>query len=250
MTAVEHEMRVYVHDLTTAHHEKDFRSLAVFPINDLQDVKVVVLRTDYRGGVIVESVVGPSWRPGGTVAWVLIHKGHMTLVRPPSEEVATTLLEEEEHTTTPAFGFTFFWHSRHDQTPTSPGKTHCRLCRTTRKAGTWTDCYRPYSCLALVASVAGTNETTQVLRGVRAAGKPYQQSELVLQEVFAGSGRITTKWKETAPAEEPIEVFEEPHKRRGYRQDHDLFVGCQPQTAQREGPVGTCKCVVVGSPLH
>ena len=105
MTAVEHEMRVYVHDLTTAHHEKDFRSLAVFPINDLQDVKVVVLRTDYRGGVIVESVVGPSWRPGGTVAWVLIHKGHMTLVRPPSEEVATTLLEEEEHTTTPAFGF-------------------------------------------------------------------------------------------------------------------------------------------------
>ena len=249
VTAVEHEMRVYVHDLTTARHEKDFRSLAVFPINDLQDVKVVVLRTDYRGGVIVESVVGPSWRPGGTVAWVLIHKGHMTLVRPPSEEVATTPLEEEEHTTTPAFGFTFFWHSRHDQTPTSPGKTHCRLCRTTRKAGTWTDCYRPYSCLALVASVAGTNETTQVLRGVRAAGKPYQQSELVLQEVFAGSGRITTKWKETAPAEEPIEVFEEPHKRRGYRQDHDLFVGCQPLTAQREGPVGTCKWVV-GSPLH
>ena len=73
VTAVEHEMRVYVHDLTTAHHEKDFRSLAVFPINDLQDVKVVVLRTDYRGGVIVESVVGPSWRPGGTVTWVLIH---------------------------------------------------------------------------------------------------------------------------------------------------------------------------------
>ena len=65
VTAVEHEMRVYVHDLTTAHHEKDFRSLAVFPINDLQDVKMVVLRTDYRGGVIVESVVGPHWKPGG-----------------------------------------------------------------------------------------------------------------------------------------------------------------------------------------
>lgn len=65
VTAVEHEMRVYVHDLTTAHHEKDFRSLAVFPINDLQDVKMVVLRTDYRGGVIVESVVGPHWKLGG-----------------------------------------------------------------------------------------------------------------------------------------------------------------------------------------
>ena len=224
VTAVEHEMRVYVHDLTTAHHEKDFRSLAVFPINDLQDVKVVVLRTDYRGGVIVESVVGPHWKPEGTMVWVLIHKGHMTLIRPPSEAVANRLIEEEEHTTTPAFGFTFFWHSRHDQTPTSPGKTHCRLCRTTRKAGTWTDCYRQFSCLASMASVAGTNEETQILRGVRAAGGPHQKHDLVMQEVFAGSGRITTKWSETAPAEEPIEVFEEPHKKRGYRQDHDLLL--------------------------
>lgn len=75
-----------------------------------------------------------------------------------------------------------------------------------------------------MASVAGTNEETQVLRGVRAAGEPYQKQELVMQEVFAGSGRITAKWKATAPVEEPIEVFEEPHKKRGYRQDHDLLL--------------------------
>eukprot|EP00435_Cladocopium_sp_Y103_P012460 s1027_g3.t1 len=224
VTAVEHEMRVYIHDLTTAHHEKDFRSLAVFPISDLQDVKVVVLRTDYKGGMIVESVVGPHWKPGNVIIWVLIHKGHMTWLVPPSSFASETLLDEEEHTATPAFGFTFFWHSRHDQAATSPGKTHCRLCRTARRAGAWTDCFRQHSCLAMVAAVAGGAEQAQVVRGVRAAGAPYQGHELVLQEVFAGSGRITAKWKETCPVEEPIEVFEEPHHRRGYRHHHDLLL--------------------------
>eukprot|EP00435_Cladocopium_sp_Y103_P039436 s669_g10.t1 len=239
VTAVEHEMRVYIHDLTTAHHEKDFRSLAVFPISDLQEVKVVVLRTDYKGGVIVESVVGPHWKAGNPVIWVLIHKGHMTLIRPPSPEVGEQLLEEEEHTTTPSFGFTFFWHSRHDQAPTSPGRTHCRLCRTSRKAGNWTDCFRPHSCLASVAAVAGGGSRAQVIRGVRPAGAPHQAHELVMQEVFAGMGRITTKWQETAPVEEPIEVFAQPHLRKGYQQDHDLLLPANRKRMQeqaREGP--------------
>eukprot|EP00435_Cladocopium_sp_Y103_P076192 s59_g80.t1 len=224
VTAVEHEMRVYIHDLTTAHHEKDFRSLAVFPIGDLQDIKVVVLRTDYKGGVIVESVVGPHWKPGDTTIWVLIHKGHMTWLQPPTQGRGEKLVDEEEHATTPAFGFTFFWHSRHDQAATSPGKTHCRLCRTARKAGAWTDCFRQHSCLAMMAAVAGGGDRSQVVRGVRPAGAPHQPGDLVLQEVFAGSGRITSKWKETHSAEEPIEVFEDPHRRRGYKQSHDLLL--------------------------
>eukprot|EP00435_Cladocopium_sp_Y103_P045096 s974_g12.t2 len=243
VTAVEHEMRVYIHDLTTAHHEKDFRSLAVFPIGDLQDIKVVVLRTDYKGGVIVESVVGPHWKPGDATIWVLIHKGHMTWLQPPSQGRGEKLVDEEEHATTPAFGFFFFWHSRHDQAATSPGKTHCRLCRTARKAGAWTDCFRQHSCLAMMAAVAGGGDRSQVVRGVRPAGAPHQPGDLVLQEVFAGSGRITSKWRETHSAEEPIEVFEDPHRRRGYKQSHDLLLDSNRRNLGEKAR-GTSECVV------
>ena len=72
VAAVEHEARIYVHDLVTAHHEKDFRSLALFPLQELQEAKVVVLRADYKGGMVVESVVGTHWSPGGWILPVLI----------------------------------------------------------------------------------------------------------------------------------------------------------------------------------
>ena len=58
VTAVEHELAVYVHDIVTAHHEKDFRSLAAFPVEELQAGRVVVLRSDYKGGLVVEAVTG------------------------------------------------------------------------------------------------------------------------------------------------------------------------------------------------
>ena len=77
VSPVEHEARIYVHDLLTANHEKDFRSLAMFPLQALQEAKVVVLRADYRGGLMVESVTGGQWARGGWILPVLIWKGHM-----------------------------------------------------------------------------------------------------------------------------------------------------------------------------
>ena len=59
VTAVEHETRIYIHDLITAHHEKDFRSLAVFPLEELADCRLVVLRADYQGHLVVEGITGP-----------------------------------------------------------------------------------------------------------------------------------------------------------------------------------------------
>ena len=83
VAAVEHEIRMYVHDLLTVHHEKDFRTLAVFPVGSLACCRLVVLRADYKGGLVVESVVGPLWEPDGWTAFALIWKGHMTLLEPP-----------------------------------------------------------------------------------------------------------------------------------------------------------------------
>ena len=224
VSAVEHEARIYVHDLVTAHHEKDFRCLAMFPVADLQDAKIVVFRTDFKGGLLVESVVGSQWSPGGWTIPVLIWEGHMVVLEPPEDVDVTAFLDDEEHTVTPAFGFTFFWHSRHDQPRTAPGRLHCRLCKgVMRKAGEAPLC-RPKSCLAMIATMGpqGQDET-QVLRGVAQVSSSSTSNGLVLQEVFAGTGRITEGWRRNGVALEPIEVYTNPHHKKGYRREHDLL---------------------------
>jgi hypothetical protein len=46
VTPVEHELRVYAHDIVHPHHERDFRSFAVFPVAALEEARIVVLRAD------------------------------------------------------------------------------------------------------------------------------------------------------------------------------------------------------------
>ena len=87
---------LYAHDILHPSHERDFRSLAVFPIEDLHNVKVVVLRADYRGRLVVESITGASWAPGGCLLWALIWKGHMVYVQPPENLDTDGWLAAEE----------------------------------------------------------------------------------------------------------------------------------------------------------
>eukprot|EP00435_Cladocopium_sp_Y103_P073900 s35_g45.t1 len=101
VSPVEHEARIYVHDLVTAKHEKDFRSLAMFPVQCLQEAKVVVLRADYRGGLLVESIVGSQWSSGGWVLPVLIWKGHMVVLEMPESFDVEEFLNQEETFTLP-----------------------------------------------------------------------------------------------------------------------------------------------------
>lgn len=224
VSAVEHEVRVYVHDILEPNHEKDFRSFAVFPIDCLQDVKLVVIRGDYKGGLIAEAVVGSAWQPGSPMYCTFIHKGHMTYLQPPEGFDIDAFMVAEDAVQTPSLGFTFYYHSSHDQPATAPGRIHCRLCRTTRKEGEFevSGCRR-HSCLASMATCAGSQAAVQVRRAVRAPGDQPTQHELVLQEVFAGVGRITEEWRRTGHAQEPIEVFNQPHLKQGYRPEHDLL---------------------------
>lgn len=128
VTPVEHELRIYCHDLVTAHHEKDFRATAAFPVEELQDARIVVLRGDYKGGLVIEMVEGNRCDSGWCI-FVLIWKGHMTLLQPPEELDVEAFLEAENPHRTPALGFNFFWHSRHDQARSAPGRILCRLWR-------------------------------------------------------------------------------------------------------------------------
>ena len=222
VTAVEHELRIYCHDLVTAHHEKDFRATAAFPVEELQEARVVVLRGDYKGGLVIEMVEGSRCESGWCV-FVLIWKGHMTLLQPPDELDVEALVEAEDPHRTPALGFNFFWHSRHDQARTAPGKILCRLCKGHRKAGEGdtSSLVRRHSCLSSMATLAGSGAQMReehVYRTVRTRSSGV----VVFREIFAGKADLTREWRRNGIAEEPIEVFEDPHERKGYRRDHDL----------------------------
>eukprot|EP00435_Cladocopium_sp_Y103_P016273 s1669_g4.t1 len=223
VSPVEHEARVYVHDIITAHHEKDFRSLAMFPVQDLVDARLVVLRADYKGGLLVESVLGAQWGPECWTLPVLIWKGHMVVLEPPADFDLEAFISQEESSSTPSLGFSFFWHSRHDQARTAPGRLHCRLCKADRKAGDFFATCRPHSCLAALATMAAGEGRSEVVRSVPLS-KANQEHDLVLQEVFAGTGRITTAWTRGGAALPPIEVFARPHLKEGYRREHDLLL--------------------------
>ena len=108
VTAVEHELRTYIHDILSPHHEKDFRSLAVFPLAELREAKLVVMRADYKGDLLVETVVGTQWKSDGWHLWALIYRGHMMLVQVPSGWDAVAWLQKEERYSTPSLGFFLF----------------------------------------------------------------------------------------------------------------------------------------------
>lgn len=127
-TPVEHELRVYA-DIVHPHHERDFRSFAVFPVGELDEGRMVALRADVRGRLVAETIVGNAWKPGDWTMYALIWKGHMVLAQPPEEFDAESWLAMEDPQVTPILGFQFFWHARHDQGVTAPGRVACRHCR-------------------------------------------------------------------------------------------------------------------------
>ena len=229
VTPIEHELRVYLHDLLHPAHERDFRSLAVFPIMELGAAKVVVMRADFQGNLLVETIVGPDWEDGGWIVWTLIWKGHMVLLQPPADFDGMAWLAVEERQSTPVLGFNFYWHARHDQPVSAPGRVACRLCRPPRRAGETSlgsGLIRQHSTLAAVATSyanmcgSGVAGSTTHQRAVRAAdGAP----KLLLREIFARTAGVTKEWvSQGGEASPPVEVFADPHNRVGYQPQHNI----------------------------
>ena len=137
--------------------------------------------------------------------------------------------------TTPVLGFHFFWHARHDQFVSAPGRISCRHCKPSRKSGEVSVEPRRHSHLAALASVAGGAEVeeTTVVRGNVNEG-------LVLRELFAGYATLTSEWRrQGGKALEPVEVYQDPHVKSGYRAEHDLLLPAVQQAhlaRARHGP--------------
>ena len=170
VTPIENELRTYTHDIVKANHDKDFRSLAAFPLAELEDCKLVVVRADYKGDAVVETVTGTLWQPGGWVLWTLIWRGHMVLLEPPESLQPGVFLERRQPHDTPALGFLFFWHSRHDQERTATGTSFCRLCKG-RKAGDLAPLACRRSSNLAAAAIVGCIRAGSVPRGL---GRPVR----------------------------------------------------------------------------
>ena len=232
VSAVEYELRMYSHDVLKSHHDKDYRALAVFPLQELEDIRVLVIRVDYKGDILLEAIAGTQWGEKGKDIWALIWRGHMTLLIPPDQVTAAALVKEMEPYVTPCLGFHYFWHQRHDQPLTSPGIAPCRLCKPLKKAGAdgLHGLLRKSSCLPILATVmAGGPSPVRKVRPV--VNGDTARDGLVLQEFFAGHGVLTKGWEAAGgTALEPIELYQEPHLQRGRRELHDL---ADPANQQR-----------------
>ena len=141
---------------------------------------------------------------------VLIWKGHMVVLEPPELSTLSgtgfySRRKALRHLPWDSVFSIFFWHSRHEQPRTAPGRLFCRLCRTDRKAGELASSCRPHSCLPAVARMAAGSTTARVMRDLpRAARTSF------------GTGRVTEVWSHGGVALPPVEVFQRQHVKEGY----------------------------------
>lgn len=158
----------------------------------------------------------------------------MVLLQPPQDFDGSLWLSVEERQSTPVLGFNFYWHARHDQPVSAPGKVACRLRRPPRRAGEglpMTGLVRQHSTLAAVATLytngegteaggAQTSSTSSPQRAVRSAdGAP----KLLFRELFAGTAGMSKEWiKQGGEALTPVELCSDPHNRMGKQPQHDL----------------------------
>ena len=223
VTVVEHELRMYARDILRAHHDKDYRAAAVFPLEEMDRLRLGTMRLDYKGDVILEYIPGGNWKEGQPTIWALIWRGHMTLLVPPSAKAVQNFEKNQEAVTTPSLGFHYFWHQRHDQPRTVPGVTVCRHCKPLKKAGAGEvdTLVRKESCLSALAMFVAGGQGGQFK--VSPSTTSVGPSGMKLQEFFAGHAVITNGWlKAGEHAGEPVELFADPHHRRGRREHHDL----------------------------
>ena len=95
MDRAEADVRVFAHDLTHYDHDKDYRCLIAFPSELYDDYLFNVVRMDLQGELTVETIVGLGCgdKPKNEV-WLLVHQGHMRLLKKPAGSEAPPTVRE------------------------------------------------------------------------------------------------------------------------------------------------------------
>ena len=87
MTQAEDDLRTFIHDLLWRDHDRDYRTVAAFPLPDLEKSYLGVLRVDAWDGMSCEAVVGVGFTgKAEDCLWGLIYRGHYHVLSSPSPE--------------------------------------------------------------------------------------------------------------------------------------------------------------------
>ena len=225
--AREHEVRGYIHDCLHSHHDKDYRLFHAFPIKELQDYTMQFWRVNYLGQYQVDHIVGKNAGAEEKVIPFLIHGGHIRLLNPTDRGAGLQLAREitlagkadREWVTV---GWREVLEGEDPAAPLVPSKRpKCARCQEHQeeKVGNrvpkipWS--FEEHDTAAQERILAQGHQPLQ--------DRPAYAYGIVAQEVFAGSGGWTKAMREAGhTALEPIEVYEDPLKQKGYRADHDI----------------------------
>ena len=83
ITQAEADVRVFHHDLLHFGHDRDYRTLVAHPLDEWAELGLAVLRVDAYMRPSVEVICGSGYNGlAEHTRWVLIHRGHMRLLRP------------------------------------------------------------------------------------------------------------------------------------------------------------------------
>ena len=94
MTQAEADLRMFIHDATVAHHDKDYRCFAAFPSTLLQRYCLVMCRISEHHQVTYEHISGLDWDGSNDmVLWFLLKSGHMQLLATPNQPPPPTSRE-------------------------------------------------------------------------------------------------------------------------------------------------------------
>lgn len=225
--AREHEVRGYIHDCLHSHHDKDYRLFHAFPIKELQDYTMQFWRLNYLGQYQVDHIVGKNAGAEEKVIPFLIHGGHIRLLNPTDRGAGLQLAREitlagkadREWVTV---GWREVLEGEDPAAPLVPSKRpKCARCQEHQeeKVGNrvpkipWS--FEEHDTAAQERILAQGHQPLQ--------DRPAYAYGIVAQEVFAGSGGWTKAMREAGhTALEPIEVYVDPLKQKGYRADHDI----------------------------
>jgi hypothetical protein len=213
VSPIEHELRVHLHDALNSDHDRDFRSLACLPLDQLRDRTLVVLRVDYMGRLIVETVTGEDVLPGEPrYLWTVLHRGHMRLVQPPPEGDGTVGLQDVARSAgpcgdTPASGWKSFLEHQRSGAAAAPGEVSqsCGCCGASKA--------KTPAPPRLVAPAVPETTLAFAEKGSGDHYSVWHGRELILPAVGTSTARLIKARRQLAPlAEEPFELYEDPEQ--------------------------------------
>ena len=231
MTEAESLVRMHSHDAIYPHHDKDWRCLASFPVDSLRGWVVHIHRVDPWGRLRLDRLIGDRASVEADPAFCLLIKdGHTRLLLEPHRGAAVALFKHWQQLGKPtrdvhALGWAHVLDTANPQLPlVAASRGTCQRCKEHRacvhKVG------EAAPALAPLFKELDVSEQHALLAEseVPLCATPMFAWGPRLRELYAGKAGLTKAVRAAGiPADEPIELYEDPDHRKGRKPSHDLL---------------------------